>query len=708
MIRVCENLVDFGMAGLMTGLLLLSSCAIGGAPPLPKVPPNGQKMPKAEEVATPRLPAGPEVAPPEEAPIPAVKTVPVLKGPGAEAKPTEGAPLSQEARASEVAGGLIRVIDVGLQDVGPTFATVLIKSDKPILNYESFTLPDPPRLIINIEEAIHAVPKRVEALAGGPIQKIRSSQYRREKVQIVRLVLELASNLPYLPHLPYRIKAAPGPLQIVIGEAVTKAAANSVVNAEGRNARVLEKPVSLPGLSKRTTLDLKQMDILAVLKFVAEQSDLNIVPGKNVGGRVTLSLKAVTIQDALDIIALNHELAYVVQNGVIHVMTEADYQRLFGSSFADQRQVKTLYLQYADVTNVATVLGSIKSAVGRVVADGQTRTVVLIDVPEKLQQMVAAVESMDRATQLETQIFELKYGKAVDIKAEVEKALTPKLGAVRVDKRTNTLAVTDLLPHLQEIRRIINAFDRKTREVIIEAKIIEVRLADRFQMGVDWEVLLKNAKDLDLKHTFPITPPLSSFGKITVGTLDKDKFKVVLEFLQTVGKTNILSTPQIAVVENEEAKILVGTREAFVTSAVTQTAQAATTAEQITFVDVGLQLRVTPIINAEGFVTMKIKPEVSSVNRFLETASKNQIPIVETSTAETTVMVKDGITIVIAGLMKDETVNATKKVPILGDIPILGAAFRSKDERVAKTELIFFLTPSLISGQESVAGVPSP
>jgi type II secretory pathway component GspD/PulD (secretin) len=481
-----------------------------------------------------------------------------------------------------------------------------------------------------------------------------------------------------------------------------------VVNAEGRNARVPEKPVSLPGLSKRNTLDLKQMDILAVLKFLAEQSDLSIVPGKNVGGRVTLSLKAVTIQDALDIIALNHELAYVVQNGVIHVMTEADYQRLFGSSFADQRQVKTLYLQYADVTNVATVLGSIKSAVGRVVADGQTRTVVLIDVPEKLQQMVAAAESMDWAAQLQTQIFELKYAKAVDIKAEVEKALTPKLGAVRVDKRTNTLVVTDLLPHLQQIQRVINAFDRKTREVIIEAKIIEVRLNDRFQMGVDWEALLKNAKDLNLKATFPITPPLSSFGKLTVGTLATDKFKAVIELLETVGRTNILSTPQIAVVENEEAKILVGTREAFITSTVTQTTGAATTAEQITFIDVGLQLRVTPIINAEGFVTMKIKPEVSSVSRFLETGSKNQIPIVETSTAETTVMVKDGITIVIAGLMKDETVNATKKVPILGDIPIVGAAFRSTEERVVKTELIFFLTPSLISGKESVAGVASP
>src|SRR3989441_7589585 len=186
------------------------------------------------------------------------------------------------------------------------------------------------------------------------------------------------------------------------------------------------------------------MDTLAVLKFLAEQGDFNIVPGKNVGGRVTLAVKDITIQDALDIIALTNELAYVVQSRVIHVMTEADYQRLFGGVFADQREVKTVYLQYADATAVATVLGNVKSAVGRIVADPQTRTIILIDVPEKVGQMVAAAEGMDRAAQLQTHAFELRYGKAADIKPEGEKALTPKLGAVRLDKRTNTLVVTDL------------------------------------------------------------------------------------------------------------------------------------------------------------------------------------------------------------------------------------------------------------------------
>ena len=227
-------------------------------------------------------------------------------------------------------------------------------------------------------------------------------------------------------------------------------------------------------------------------------------------------------------------------------------------------------------------------------------------------------------------------------------------------------------------------------------------------MGVNWAVLFQQLANLKLEGTFPIAPPVGPagpVGKLTIGTLADDNFETVIELLQTVGTTDVLSTPRISVVENEEAKILVGTREAFITSVVTQTQQAATTSEEVTFIDVGVSLTVTPTINQEGFVTMKIKPEVSSVTRTLTTASGNQIPIVQTSTAETTVMVKDGVTIIIAGLIDDQNTSTTRKVPILGDIPILGAAFRFKEEEVIKSELVIFLTPFIISGEESVAGI---
>src|SRR3989454_1453333 len=161
--------------------------------------------------------------------------------------------------------------------------------------------------------------------------------------------------------LPLTSESEPAPGETGAQPAI-KVLTNPPAGAESERLAGPPKPAPLPGLSKKISLDLRQMDTLAVLKFLAEQGDFNIVPGKNVGGRVTLAVKDITIQDALDIIALTNELAYVVQSRVIHVMTEADYQRLFGGVFADQREVKTVYLQYADATAVATVLGNVKSA----------------------------------------------------------------------------------------------------------------------------------------------------------------------------------------------------------------------------------------------------------------------------------------------------------------------------------------------------------
>jgi type II secretory pathway component GspD/PulD (secretin) len=679
-----------------------------------------QEGAEEQEVAEPSSLTAIEAVPPEVAPIPATEPVPVLAGPAddlrsyvlAKPGPTKKTPVLQQK--PPIPSGPIRIIDVELQDVKSTVATVLVKSDRPIVNYKSFTLSNPPRIVIDIQGAIDALPKKAKRVARGPIEKIRSSQYRKRPVGIARVVLVLSSKLPYLPDLPYRIQAAPGPLKIVVGEAASKPSGESLVAAEARKASapavrapIQQRVQNLPGLAKRISVDLRQIDILAVMKFLAEEGDLNIATGKNVGGRVRLFLKNVSIRDVLDIIALTYELAYVVQNDIIHVMTEADYQRLFGSSFADQRQVVRLKLQYGDPASVAALLGNMKSAIGRVIADAQTGMLVLMDVPEKLEQMVAAAKGMDKATQMQTEVFELRYAKAEDIAPEVEKVITPQIGAVRLDKRTNTLVVTDLPPNLSEVRQVIGAFDRKTREVSIEAMILEVRLNDQYDVGVNWQRIFAALRDFKLQSQFPVVPPLASFGQIAVGTLVEDNFEVVIDALQAIGTTNVLSKPQISVVENEEASILVGTREAYVSAVVTQTQSASTTAEEIVFIDVGVQLKVTPSINQEGFVTMKIRPEVSAVTDTLVTAAGNSIPIVSTSTAETTVMVQDGRTIVIGGLMQDDIKEDTRKVPILGDIPVLKYMFQSWHEKVDKSELVIFLTPTIISGSESVSGVAS-
>jgi Flp pilus assembly secretin CpaC len=158
-------------------------------------------------------------------------------------------------------------------------------------------------------------------------------------------------------------------------------------------------------------------------------------------------------------------------------------------------------------------------------------------------------------------------------------------------------------------------------------------------------------------------------------------------------------------INNQEAKILVGTKEVYLTETVSQPGTGSTvTATQVNFVDVGVQLYVTPTINEEGFITMKIRPVISSAEyREIKSEDKvSEVPIVSTSEAETQVLVKDGVTIMIAGLKKDKKEKEVKKIPVFGDIPLLGYLFRSTKDVVTKTELVIFLTPHIVSGDRPV------
>jgi len=152
---------------------------------------------------------------------------------------------------------------------------------------------------------------------------------------------------------------------------------------------------------------------------------------------------------------------------------------------------------------------------------------------------------------------------------------------------------------------------------------------------------------------------------------------------------------------NQEAKILVGTKDAYITSTTSQSGTGtAVTSQTVNFVDVGIKLYVTPTVNRDGFVTMKIRPEISSSERTSITSEGQitQVPIVTTSEAETAVMVKDGVTIIIGGLKKEEKTKTVKKIPLVGDIPLLGSFFKSISNEVKKTELVILLTPHIMAG----------
>ncbi len=465
-----------------------------------------------------------------------------------------------------------------------------------------------------------------------------------------------------------------------------------------------------PGLKHTISLDLRGMDALEVIKFFATQGQLNIVTSPEVQGRVTLVLTDVTVRDALDIVLVSSGLAVERRGKILYVMSGQLYEQLYGLRYSDPRQPLMIQLKYANADQVGQMLGNIKSPVGRIVIDPQTATLAILDVPSVLVQMQSLIDSVDIATierQLptETKVFILQYGTAEDVAPNIQTALTPEVGKIRVDKRSNSLVITDLPARFPEVQKLIAAFDTRHREVFIEASVLQVTLKDNFDTGINWDWLSesKSLSNLHAVNALPIAADASNALQLVIGSATGDDITSTIKALQDFGDTEILSTPHIAVMNNEEAKILVGRREAYVTSTTTQAQTTATTAESVQFVDVGVKLYVTPTISENGFVTLKIRPEVSTKVDTLTTPSKNIIPIVETSEAETHVMVKDGKTIVIGGLMKEETVLSKQKVPLLGDIPIIKVLFSNRSDRIKKTELVILLTPHIITGEEYFA-----
>ncbi|OGX39847.1 MAG: hypothetical protein A3G91_04765 [Omnitrophica WOR_2 bacterium RIFCSPLOWO2_12_FULL_50_9] len=467
-----------------------------------------------------------------------------------------------------------------------------------------------------------------------------------------------------------------------------------------------------PGLVKRLSVDLRGMAIVDVLKFLAVEGNINIAIAQDVAGTVNLLINDVTISDIFEVLLSTNNLAYQVQGNVIKVISNREYKALQGVDFHDQRETVISQLKYASAQKVATLLGNMKSDIGKIVFDDSTGMLVLIDTPSKIKEMNEIVRKSDistvtRVLPTQTKVFELQYAKVEDVQAEVTKALTQDIGVIRSNVRTNTLVITDLPHKFKEIEAMIKAFDRKTREVFIEAKIVQVTLSDTYKWGIDWDRLFSSDQAGSLKG-LSITPevemPLSldTFGKLTLARTGASTLNLVLEVLSTVGETKILSNPHIAAEEGKEATINVITRQPYSETTTTTTTSATTESTQFTFVDVGVKLNVTSTINKDGYISMLIKPEVSSITSFFPSdAAEQRVPVIETSNAESTVLVKDGTTIIIAGMIKDTKQRSLNKIPLLGDVPVMGKLFSNQSNAIQRTETMVFLTPRIITGDES-------
>ena len=469
------------------------------------------------------------------------------------------------------------------------------------------------------------------------------------------------------------------------------------------------KDYNLPGLNVKVFLkSLEPWDVSQLIEYLAFKGGLNnFVMSKGISGLTTkLKFDDVTVGDALEVVLSVNNLAYEFKGGIVTIMTDEEYKALNGRSFIDNKQVRIIELKYADATRVANMLAPVKSQIGTVVSDPITGTLILIDTPDKITEMRAVIAKADLTTvsrQLptETKSFVLQYAKVEDIQGEVSALLTKEAGSLRVDKRTKTMIVTDLPHNMDKINDLVLLFDRRPKQVFIEAKIVEVKLDDSFSLGINWTHLFDG---LDPRFALravsqpPMPDPLAGTLKYSTIVAGGD-LQVVLDALKAVGDTKILSNPQIAVLDGEEATIEVVSEQPYKEIKL-EAGTTNVTGVTYQFKKWGVMLSVTPRINDEKMVSVKIKPEISGIDTWYDGSAQQGTPVIKKATAATTVMVQDTVTIIIGGLIQNKKTSSMTGLPVLSGIPLLGRLFRSDSESSFSTETVVFLTPRIVSGEE--------
>lgn len=175
---------------------------------------------------------------------------------------------------------------------------------------------------------------------------------------------------------------------------------------------------------KFISLDLRDIDVNEALKFLAGKANLNIIPTKEVGGRITLMVDNVPVKDVFDIMLRSNNLAYDKQGAIYNVMTEKEFKSRYGKNFTDLRQVKVLHINYTIPENATNLLNAFKSEVGKVMIDADSGAVLIIDTPEKISDMEEAVKAMEKMSDI--RIFNLKYARAKEVEAQLQVQLDLK------------------------------------------------------------------------------------------------------------------------------------------------------------------------------------------------------------------------------------------------------------------------------------------
>lgn len=437
------------------------------------------------------------------------------------------------------------------------------------------------------------------------------------------------------------------------------------------------------------TLDFKDADIRSVLKIISLKTGVNIIASPEVTGTISIYLDDVPWEKALDVILKTYGFGYEKRANVISV---APLEKL--------TEQKKMEQELAQVQPTITEVFRLK----------------YIDALDAKRALEPLISSRGRITVLEmTGKTGWKFGGEALGKREVSETERKSL--------TKTLLITDIPPVLDELRIVLKNIDFKPKQILIEARILEVSRDFLEDIGFEYSTqtvgassTLINAsgdefqaggQSISSSSGTPLTPgifasPTTSLSPETAGMkliLKKilgSKFEVIFRALEEDANSNLLSAPRIMTLDNQEATILIGEKYPILKS----TTSESTTNVQVSldyYQDIGIQLNVVPQVAADNKIGMIIHPAVTSKTTTLSgTGSIAQYPIITTREAETQVLINDGETIVIGGLIKDNVKSSRIGVPLLSSIPFLGRFFRRDTQDIEKIELLIFITARIV------------
>ncbi len=577
--------------------------------------------------------------------------------------------------------------------------SVYIATDRPV-QYKTFTMEHPSKLVLELMDARMQTLQEIP-VNGAALRKVRTGQFKTSPVSVSRVVMELSQKTAY------EITRKGSELIVMLGARPVPAA----------RPAVKDTPAEIPAGVTVISPDGK-----------AVQSDKPI--------EMTMEAAPIKPSDA------NRESAPLITprktaaaSGFRNILDSLPRDPIsFDYSEADVREVIDMMAAKAGINIIYgdDVSGTLTITLAKVPFDEAFKTILNVkglaaqQVGDNILRIASPATFMaeQKKAMMQTRVFFLNYYKAADIKAQVD-AVTLAEGRkanTNVDETNNALVVTDTPLGLDSTARLIRNLDRIPKQVLIEAKLVEVSLDNSLDYGISWSGSGANGNGTYIGSQDVTTPPTQALGgkfnvnaaansasggtgvslpaNLVYGAFRLGKvasnymFDAVITAAAKKGKAKVLSDPKIATLNNKEANINITTQIPYTTTEITAATPPISTTK-VTYLTTGIVLKVTPTINSDGRISMKISPSVSQPNATI-TPVAGGAPGIDTRSADTNVIVRNGETIVIGGLIHDTQSEAVFKVPILGDIPLLGYLFKKKSMSRSRMELLIFVTPRVL------------